>query len=71
MARILEGVFVIGCSLVGFGMNTPQGNVFEHSIECSVQLVSLAHDKIAMNGSRVSEDLMRIPVDIISHVHIL
>jgi len=46
------------------------GNVFQHSMECSVQLVALAQDKIAMNASQVSADLSRIPVDIISHVHI-
>ena len=39
MARILEGVFVLGCSLVGFGINALESNPFQDRLQSSVQLV--------------------------------
>jgi hypothetical protein len=39
MARILEGIFVLGCSLVGFSMNALEGSRFPDTLQASVQLV--------------------------------
>ena len=38
MSRILEGVFVLGCSLVGFSMST--GNSMQDTVEFSVRYVA-------------------------------
>ena len=33
MTRLLEGIFVIGCSLVGFGMSAPEGSGINNTIK--------------------------------------
>jgi len=40
VSRILEGIFVIGCSLIGFGMSAPEGSGIHDSVERSAQLVA-------------------------------
>jgi len=59
MSRILEGVFVLGCSLVGLGIGAPQGSVIQDTVKCSVQLIALAHANMASNAARLSTDLTK------------
>jgi hypothetical protein len=39
MSRLLEVIFVIGCSVVGFGMSAPAGSSIHNAVEHSVRLV--------------------------------
>src|SRR6266853_351840 len=48
-SRILEGVFVLGCSLVGLGMGAPEGSGMRNTVQSSIQLVALAHGNMARN----------------------
>ncbi len=67
MSRILEGVFVLGCSLVGFGMSGTDGGVFQNTMKASIQLVALAHDNVALNTSRLGMHLSRLPVVVLGN----
>jgi len=40
MSRVLEAIFVAGCSLVGFGISAPEGSSIHDGVECSAQLVA-------------------------------
>ncbi len=40
MARLLEGIFVLGCSVVGLGLNALEGSAVPDTIQSSVQLVN-------------------------------
>jgi len=40
MSRFLEAVFVLGCSLVGFGLSAGEGNAVHSAVQYAVQLVS-------------------------------
>jgi hypothetical protein len=40
MSRFLEAVFVLGCSLVGFGLSAGEGNAVQKTLQYSVQLVN-------------------------------
>ena len=66
MTRILEGIFVIGCALVGFGIGTPEGSGIRNTMKCSIQLVSMANENVATNAARLTADLARVPVKILS-----
>jgi hypothetical protein len=70
MSRILEGVFIIGCSLVGFSMGTKDGNGFKEAIKCSVQLVALAQDNVASNTARLASHLASVPVEILGNLRV-
>ena len=59
MSRILEVVFIIGCSLVGWSMNAPDGTGVKETMKCSVQLVAVAQDNIASNTARLTAHVMR------------
>ncbi len=59
MSRILEGVFVLGCSLVGLGIGAPQGSAIQDTVQCSVQLIALAHDNVASNAARLCADVAK------------
>ena len=65
MSRLLEGMFVIGCSWVGFGMSAPDGSGIRDTVKCSVQLIALANDNVATNVARLTADLARVPVQIL------
>lgn len=39
MSRFLEAVFVLGCSLVGFGMSSSAGNAVQQIMAYAVHLV--------------------------------
>ena len=54
MSRILEGVFVIGCAVVGFGVGAPEGSGIQNSMKTSVQLIALVHNDVCMNAARLS-----------------
>jgi hypothetical protein len=62
MSRILEGVFVLGCSLVGLGMSGSEGSVFQNTMKTSVQFIALAQDNAAANTVRLSATLCKLPV---------
>jgi hypothetical protein len=51
MSRLLEGIFVIGCSLVGLGMNASEGSLFQNTVKSSVQFISLAQERVSYNGA--------------------
>jgi len=58
MSRILEGVFVIGCALVGFGVGAPEGSNVRNSMNCSVQLIALVHNNVAKNAAKLSSGIV-------------
>ena len=60
MSRILEGVFVIGCALVGFGMGAPEGSGVRNSVNCSVQLIAMVHNNVAMNAAKISTGILGV-----------
>ena len=66
MSRILEGVFILGCSLVGMGMGCPEGSALRNTVKCSVQLIALAQDNVASNTARLQSDLARVPGHILA-----
>jgi len=68
MSRILEGVFVLGCSLVGLGMNAPEGSGIQNTVRCSVQLIALVHDNVASNAGRLSANLSSIPAQVLGSI---
>jgi hypothetical protein len=70
MSRILESVFVLGCSLVGFGMDAKDGSVIQDAVKVSVQLVSNVHNNVAANVARLSTGLARVPSQVIGHIRI-
>ena len=62
MSRILEVVFVIGCSVVGLGMSVSEGRFFQNSVKSSVQLVSTAHRNVSWNVAHFKSNLCQLPV---------
>ena len=67
MSRILEVVFVVGCSLVGLGMNCKEGSLFQNSVKTSIQFVNLARSNVARNAAHFSENLAKVPVLVLSN----
>jgi hypothetical protein len=67
MSRILEGVFVLGCSLVGLAMSAPEGSVFQNTVKSSIQLVALAQNNVTANTCRLGANLSRLPVVILGN----
>ena len=65
MSRILEGVFVLGCSLVGLGMGAPEGSGMHDTVQSSIQLIALAQSDMARNVARLGASLGRVPVEIL------
>ena len=57
MARILEGIFVLGCSLVGLGMSAPDRS----GVREVVQLVALAQNNAASNVARLAAHISNAP----------
>jgi hypothetical protein len=70
MSRILEGVFVLGCALVGLSMDAKDGSVMQDAVKCSVQLIANVHDHVASNAARLSRDLARVPAQMLGHVRV-
>jgi len=70
MSRILESVFVLGCALVGFGMDAKDGSVMQDAVKVSVQLVSNVHDHVAANAARLSAGLARVPAQVLGHIRV-
>jgi hypothetical protein len=58
MSRILEGVFVIGCAVVGFGMGAPEGSGIQNSLKTSVQLIALVPNNVASNVAKFSASII-------------
>ena len=69
MTRILEGVFVLGCSLVGLGMGASEGSGLQNAVKTSVQLIALAQNNVvsnvASNVARLSFSLSHVPERIV------
>ena len=65
MSRILEAVFVMGCSLVGLAMNAREGSEVRNAMQCSIQFIALAHDNMAGNVARLSHGLARVPIEVL------
>ena len=70
MSRILEGVFVLGCALVGLCMDAKEGSVMQDAVKTSVQLIANVHDHVAANAARLSRDLARVPSQVLGHVRV-
>ena len=70
MSRILEGVFVIGCALVGLGIDAKEGSVMQDAVKCSVQLIANVHDHVAANAARLSNGLASVPAQVLGHVRV-
>jgi hypothetical protein len=68
MSRILESVFVIGCALVGFGLDAKDGSVMQDAVKCSVQLISNVQENVASNVARFGAGLARVPTQVLGHV---
>lgn len=65
MTRFLEGIFVIGCSLVGFGMGAPEGSGIRNAMNCSVQLIGFANDNLASNSAKIGIHLAEAKAEIL------
>ena len=70
MSRILEGVFVLGCALVGLCMDAKEGSVMQDAVKCSVQLIANVHDHVALNAARLSRGLASVPSQVRGHVRV-
>jgi len=70
MSRILESVFIIGCSLVGFSMSAPDGSTIRQTVQCSVKLVALAQNNVASNTARLTANLVRVPVQVLGRLRV-
>jgi hypothetical protein len=66
MTRLLEFMFVVGCSVVGFGMSAPDGNPIKNTLNCSVQLIALAHNNIASNTANFGIHMAEARTEILS-----
>jgi hypothetical protein len=68
MTRLLEGIFVLGCCVVGFGMGAPEGSGIKNTIKCSVQLIALAHNNIALNTANFGVHLQQAKSEILGNL---
>jgi hypothetical protein len=68
MTRLLEGIFVIGCSVVGFCMGAPEGSGIRNTMKCSVQLIALAHNNIASNTANFGVHLAEAKAEILGNL---
>jgi hypothetical protein len=68
MTRLLEGIFVIGCSLVGFAISAPQGSVIRQTMNCSIDLIAAAHDNITANAGNFSIHLADAKADVLANL---
>ena len=59
-------MFVVGCSVVGFGMSAPDGNPIKNTLNCSVQLIAFAHNHIASNTANFGIHLAEARTEILS-----
>jgi hypothetical protein len=66
VTRLLEGIFVIGCSLVGFAMSAPEGSGIRDTMKCSVQLIAMAHNNIASNTANLAVHLAEAKSEILA-----
>jgi hypothetical protein len=66
MTRLLEGIFVIGCSLVGFAMSAPEGSGIRDTMKCSVQLIAMAHNNVAFNTANLAVHLAEAKSEILA-----
>ncbi len=67
MSRILEGVFVIGCAVVGLCMDAKEGSVMQDAVKCSVQLIA---NVLAANAARLSNGLASVPAQVLGHIRV-
>jgi len=63
MSRTLEVIFIIGCSLVGWSMNAPEGTGLKQAMKCSVHLVALAQDNLASHTANLTGALGRLRLE--------
>jgi hypothetical protein len=66
MTRLLECVFVIGSCLVGFAIGAPEGSGMRNTMNCSVQLIAMAHDNIASNSANFGIHLAEARTEILN-----
>ena len=66
MTRLLEGIFVIGCSLVGFAISAPQGSVIRQTMNCSMHFIAMAHDNISSNAGNFSIHLADAKAEVLA-----
>ncbi len=62
MSRILEGIFVLGCSLVGLSQSFTDSSAIRNATGFTVQLVTLTENRIETNVTRLTTNLCNAPV---------
>jgi len=70
MTRLLEGIFVIGCSVVGFCMGAPEDSGIKNTMKCSVQLIAMAHNNIASNAANFGVHLAEAKAEILGNLRV-
>jgi hypothetical protein len=70
MSRVLEGIFVIGCSLVGFGLSAPSGSRMHDSVERSAQLIANIWPRVLGGISTLAPD-PRAHIQLLIMKHVL
>lgn len=68
MNRILEGIFVIGCSVIGFAMGAPEGSGLRNAMNCSVQLIGFANENIASNAQNFDIHLAKAKEQVVGNL---
>jgi hypothetical protein len=68
MNRFLEGIFVIGCAVVGFGMGAPEGSGIRNAMNCSVQLIGFANEDIASHTENFSIHLAQAKAQVVGNL---
>ena len=59
MTKLLEGAFVIGCSLVGFCLGSPEGTGIKNTMQCSIQLIAMANENIGVHLAQAQTAVLR------------
>ena len=59
MARVLESIFVFGCSLVGLALNSADGRLND-TVQSSVQLVALTHAHVLYQASHAIQAVLAV-----------
>ena len=65
MSRLLEGVFVFGCAVVGLSMGAPQDTRLQDSVEFSVRLIANAQDNLVSSTTQLQKSLCNAPAQLL------
>lgn len=65
MSRFMEGIFVIGCALVGLGMGAPEGTGIQNGVKYSVRLIANVENDLTTNVDRLQTNLTNVPEQVL------